>query len=117
MPDLTTEYFYHCESCEHFSTKVQGSKEYTVSYGQTPRGPYQYDYHCTCDAFKFGKGKPCKHIEEVKASGKHCNWNQFTDGGKRLDSKNYKANVSEEEYNKTKEKYDKAKFRLKIMKG
>lgn len=36
---------------------------------------------------------------------------------KRLDSKNYKANVSEEEYDKTKLKYDKAKFRLKIMKG
>ncbi len=36
---------------------------------------------------------------------------------KRLDSKNYKANVSVEEYEKTKEKLDKAKFRLKIMKG
>ena len=35
---------------------------------------------------------------------------------KRLDSKNYKANVSPEEYQKTKEKLDKAKFRLKIMK-
>lgn len=35
---------------------------------------------------------------------------------KRLDSENYKANVSEEEYNKTKEKYDKAKLRLKLLK-
>lgn len=35
---------------------------------------------------------------------------------KALDSKNYKARVSEEEYKKTKEKLDKAKFRLKIMK-
>jgi hypothetical protein len=35
---------------------------------------------------------------------------------KRLESKNYKANVTPEEYQKTKEKYDKAKFRLKILK-
>jgi hypothetical protein len=34
----------------------------------------------------------------------------------RLASENYKANVSKEEYDKTKEKYDRAKFRLKIMK-
>lgn len=31
---------------------------------------------------------------------------------KRLASANYKANVSPEEYNKEKAKYDKAKFRL-----
>ena len=36
---------------------------------------------------------------------------------RRLDSKNYKANVSAEEYEETKEKLDKAKFRLKIMRG
>jgi len=36
---------------------------------------------------------------------------------KRLDSKNYRDNVTAEEYNKTKEKYDKAKFRLKTLKG
>ena len=35
---------------------------------------------------------------------------------KRLESKNYKANVSDEEYQKTKEKYDKAKLRLKLLK-
>lgn len=35
---------------------------------------------------------------------------------KRLESKNYKANVSEEEYNKTKEKYEKAKLKLKFLK-
>lgn len=34
---------------------------------------------------------------------------------KRLDSKNYKANVSKEEYDKTKEKYDKAKLRFKLL--
>lgn len=35
---------------------------------------------------------------------------------KRLDSANYKANVSPEEYADTKAKYDKAKFKLKMMK-
>ncbi len=34
---------------------------------------------------------------------------------KRLDSANYKKNVSPEEYQKTKEKYDKAKLRLKLL--
>ena len=83
MPDLTIEYFYHCESAESFSTQVEGSngKKYTVSYGFAARGPYQYDYTCTCAAFKFSKGQPCKHIEQVKASGKHCNWQQFDEGG------------------------------------
>jgi hypothetical protein len=35
---------------------------------------------------------------------------------KRLDSVNYKANVSAEEYAGTKAKYDKAKFKLKMLK-
>lgn len=86
MPDLTVEYHYHCESAEHFSTKVKGSKgDYTVTYGPTPRGPYQYNYSCSCDSFKFGKGKPCKHIEQVKKSDLHCNWMGFTDGGKPVE--------------------------------
>jgi len=36
---------------------------------------------------------------------------------KCLESKHYKVNASQEEYDKTKEKYDKAKFRLKILDG
>lgn len=34
---------------------------------------------------------------------------------KRLDSANYKTNVSKEEYQETKKKYDKAKFKLKML--
>lgn len=34
----------------------------------------------------------------------------------RLASENYKTNATEEEFQKTKEKYDRAKFRLKILK-
>jgi hypothetical protein len=42
----------------------------------------------------------------------HKNYIEFLE--KRLNSKNYKANVSEEEYNKTKEKLDKARLVLKL---
>lgn len=35
---------------------------------------------------------------------------------KRLNSENYKANVSSEEYEETRKKYEKAKFKLKMMK-
>jgi len=35
---------------------------------------------------------------------------------KRLASKHYQVNVSPEEYAKTKEKYEKAKFRLRLLK-
>lgn len=34
---------------------------------------------------------------------------------KRLESKNYKANVSKEEYEETKKKFDKVKLRLRLM--
>ena len=36
---------------------------------------------------------------------------------KRLASKNFKSNVTPEEYEKTKQKYDKAKLRLRLLKG
>jgi len=35
---------------------------------------------------------------------------------KRVQSDNYKANVSKEEFEKTKKKYDKAKLKLKFLK-
>lgn len=80
MPDFTIECHYHCNSAEYFTTEVQGkSKNYKVVYGPTVSGQYEYDYSCDCQSFKFRKH--CKHIEEVKASGKHCNWMQFIDGG------------------------------------
>lgn len=85
MPDFTIETFYHCNSAEYFLTEVQGRKKYTVTFSETPRGDVQYDYSCTCDSFKFGKGKPCKHIKEVKDSGKHCAWMQVIHGGQPLE--------------------------------
>jgi len=93
MPDLTIEIYYHCQSAEHFTAKVKGSNntEHTVSYGATPRGPYQYDYSCTCQAFKFGKGKYCKHIDEVKKSEQHCNWLQIVEGGQPVEKDGQKC--------------------------
>jgi hypothetical protein len=36
---------------------------------------------------------------------------------KRVQSDNYRQNVSKEEFDKTKRKYDNAKLKLKMMKG
>lgn len=36
---------------------------------------------------------------------------------KRLDSNNFKNNVSEEEYEKTQAKHEKAKLKLRLLKG
>jgi hypothetical protein len=53
----------------------------------------------------MAKNKPTKKQEEDYAA--------FLK--KRLESKNFKANVSPEEYEKTKAKYDKVKLRLKLL--
>ena len=36
---------------------------------------------------------------------------------KKLNSENYKASVSKEEYDKEKSKYEKAKFKLRVLKN
>lgn len=52
-----------------------------------------------------------KKIDPIEAEEKYVAFLR-----KQLDSVNYKEAVSEEEFKKTKFKYDKAKFRLKMMK-
>lgn len=93
MPDFNIECHYHCNSAQYFSTEVDGSngKKYTVKYCETPRGFYEYDYICDCHSFKFGKGKHCKHIEQVKDSGKHCGWMQFIHGGEPVEKNGVKT--------------------------
>ena len=54
---------------------------------------------------KKQKKSPKQHEEEYVAFLK-----------KRLESENYKNNVSAEEYADTKKKYEKAKFKLKMLK-
>ena len=55
---------------------------------------------------KKSKFEEIKHEEEFIAFLK-----------KRLESKNFKTNVSQEEFDKTKQKYDKAKLKLRLLRG
>ena len=85
MIDLATQYYWHCQTSETWSTTVQGSngQQYTVKWGtHGHKNPsVQRDYSCDCPSYRFGKTGTCKHIEQVKASGEHCNWMQFISGG------------------------------------
>ena len=80
MPDFTIENAAICASNTEWSYPVPGGK-YTVTYGQNygPDASEQYGFHCTCPAFKFGRGKECKHIASAKPL--HCGWNSVCDTG------------------------------------
>ena len=83
MPDLTIEAAWTCTSNTYWEQVVESSRgplSYTVRFEHRP-WPHevQYDYTCTCDAFKYGRGKPCKHIEGVR--GLRCGWNSELDPG------------------------------------
>ena len=80
MADLTPEYYWCCESAKQWTMTVG---KYTVRFGYTPVGLYQYDFSCECKGFKYRK--KCKHIEEAKKH--HCGWNQFCDGDEPKDGK------------------------------
>lgn len=73
MPDLTRHATQTCATNTNWVAEVEGSKgdTYTVSYGFCERGPYQFDYTCTCPGFKYRKA--CKHIESVRED--RCAWN------------------------------------------
>jgi len=76
MPEFITEYFWSCESNRTWQIEC-GS--YIVRYDSLHKfKEYQYDYSCTCPAYKYQKGY-CKHILAVKE--KRCGWDQFTSGG------------------------------------
>ena len=83
MVDLNIEYYWHCDTNENWSMPVKGSRDntYVVSWNSTghQNESVQYDYSCTCPAYKFGGGDHCKHIKRV--SKDRCGWNQFIDGG------------------------------------
>jgi hypothetical protein len=72
MPDLNIESYYWCSTNEDWSTKVGN---YTVTWDRFSHKnrDVQMDYACTCPAYKFGKGKHCKHI--IAAKSQHCRWN------------------------------------------
>ena len=90
MFDLTTEFFWHCETAEHWSTTVPGSKgsTYTVSWSNNHKRSLdaQFDWSCTCMAYKTKAGY-CKHIKQVIDQKLRCGWMQFTDGDYPKDDK------------------------------
>lgn len=90
MPDLITEYFWHCLTAENWQTQVLGSKGdlYTVTWGRGHKhlANVQYDWSCTCKGYSMRKGY-CSHIKKVIAAKLHCGWMQYTDGGGIKDHK------------------------------
>jgi hypothetical protein len=77
MPDFITMYARVCATNLHWQKEVEGSgNTYTVRFGFMPY-PHetQYDWSCTCPAYKRGRGKYCKHIEKVREAKERCGWN------------------------------------------
>ena len=55
-------YFVDERGWKHY--RVQG-KTYDIRFHQMT-----LEWECNCLAYKFGKGKPCKHIKEVQSKPK-----------------------------------------------
>ena len=92
MSDMTVEYKHACETIRGFKGEMKGSggKVYEVSLGYSD-GPYDYNWHCTCQAFKFYKGDPfdrtCKHIKMIQKSPDYCGWDGHFHEGHAGDDK------------------------------
>jgi hypothetical protein len=82
MGDLTIETAAVCATNVEWSTEVVGSKGdiYTVRFCHQPQGRVQYDYECTCWAFKAKRAR-CKHIQQVVTQRLRCAWNDAMDPG------------------------------------
>lgn len=77
MTDMTVNTYRWCATNEAFNVMLAGSgpsnaptSYYKVTYGAQNKGPYSINWHCECKAFRFGKGKECKHI--IKAKTMKC---------------------------------------------
>jgi len=93
MPDLTTEYYWHCRSAEafqHVAHSESSDKTYAVNRGYSGhkyQDEVEVDWSCTCPAYEYrcGSGpkqdRYCKHIKKVRASEAYCGWMQGRDGG------------------------------------
>ena len=57
-----------CSTNEYFRIEVNGSKGdvYTVTYSETPSGPYAYGWSCTCMHYRTRRVE-CKHIRTAKS--------------------------------------------------
>lgn len=77
MHNLFQQPFYSCLTNKYWQ---YDTGKYSITYQSVQNGRYEYDYVCTCPAYKFSKDeKKCKHIEEVKHL--RCGWSQFLHGG------------------------------------
>ena len=92
MPDFTYHNATCCESARSFDTTVVSTSSkriYVVSYGPTPRGPYEYGWSCTCTGFQVRK--TCAHVTSVEKlpfdQGGRCGWDSEADGGEATDGK------------------------------
>ena len=76
MPDLSIEIQFICDSNRDWATTVEltPGHKYKVIFGRMDGGPYPYGYQCECKAFRYGKGKNCKHIKHVLAKHLRCGW-------------------------------------------
>jgi len=88
MPDLTTELAATCATNTGWSTTVRGSKGdlYTVRFCYQPHGVVQYDYECTCPAFKNSARSHCKHIRQIINAGERCGWNEALEPALKADN-------------------------------
>lgn len=71
---MHTKTAWVCKTNIFWKKEVKGTTGiYDVVWAKTPPGSLvQYDYACTCKAFKYRHGY-CKHIHEVKHD--RCRWN------------------------------------------
>jgi hypothetical protein len=85
MPDLTTETRRICKGNTFWQKRVAGSQgdTYTVLWGPTPGGPYQYGWHCDCKGFQFRQS--CKHVAAAELERCTAGEDAFA-GGPGLDS-------------------------------
>jgi hypothetical protein len=71
---------------QHEIKSSDGKQSYLVTYDRMPpSADYEYGFSCDCQAFKFGKGKECKHIKLAKEW--FCGWHQQHDGGSPINGK------------------------------
>lgn len=72
MTDYTIETRYHCKTTKYWERKVGKYIVVFDEHSHNNQYNYKYDYSCNCPAYKFGKGKQCKHI--IEAIPWHCQW-------------------------------------------
>lgn len=72
-----------CQTAQQFEIQVGNHTIRHDSFHHQTR--YQYDWSCSCSAYRDGFGSYCKHILEVQSlsleEGGRCGWHQGIQGG------------------------------------